>query len=193
MGWPEYRRDLLAVDFDANRVLDRYFHSGESAAFWQADPEEEPTFKRLLAQELRHAFGLELHPFQLIVCGSAHLGFSPVPKKLGNPFNPVESDIDVAVVSSELFDRWWTELQQSEQVPVALPRVAEDLFWGFINPVNVNSISEIGRKWWDVFGKLRTDRAKGVRGRLYRSYWSMQIYHKHAIDGGRKKLQGHRV
>jgi hypothetical protein len=138
--------------------------------------------------------GLLLHPFQLIVCGSAHLGFSPVPGKLGRPFDSSSSDIDVSVVSTELFDRWWGELQLSKAlVPAVLTRIAEDLFWGFINPANVNNLSEIGQKWWDLFGGIRTDRAKGVRGRLYHNYWSMQNYHIHAIVGGRKELQGMRT
>jgi hypothetical protein len=188
MGFPDYKRDLSASDFDPVRMLNRYFHSGQSVAFLGADPEEEPSFKSTLAHLIHASLGVQLHPFELVLCGSAHLGFSPVPEKLGKPFNSLSSDIDVAVVSTELFDRWWAELQTSGLVPAVLTRVAEDLFWGFINPANVNNVSKIGNKWWQVFGDLQTDRAKGVRGRLYRNYWSMQNYHMHAINGGRNAL-----
>jgi hypothetical protein len=129
----------------------------------------------------------------LILCGSAHLGFSPVPSKLGKPFDPTSSDIDVAIVSAEIFDRWWSELQTIELVPAVLQRVADDLFWGFINPANIKDVSQIGREWWEVFGSIQTDRARGVRGRLYRYYWSMQSYHAHAIIEGRRRLHGVRV
>jgi hypothetical protein len=193
MAFPDYKRDLTAADFDANRILDRYFHSGQSIVFNGAPPEVEPLFKSNLARQLHQCFRIKFHPLQLIVCGSAHLGFSPVPHKLGNPFNALSSDIDVAVVSTELFDHWWFELQSIELFPPDLARVAEDLFWGFINPSNVKNVSPIAREWWSVFGDIQTDRAKGVRGRLYRNYWSTQNYHAHAINGGRNILLGKRA
>src|ERR1019366_3612951 len=102
MAFPDYKRDLLAPDFDASRVLDRYFHSGQSVVFYGAHPETEPSFKRDLVIRLHESLDVRLHPLQIILCGSAHLGFSPVPGKLGNPFNSLSSDIDVAVVSEEL-------------------------------------------------------------------------------------------
>jgi hypothetical protein len=193
MGYPDYKRDLMAPEFNVNRVLNRYFHSGQSVVFYGAAPETEPAFKSELASHLLDALRIQLHPLQLVVCGSAHLGFSPVPDKLGKPFDPSKSDIDVAVVSGELFDLWWAELQEGDPVQAVYRRIAEDLFWGFINPVNVNTVTRIGGKWWDVFGKMQTDRAQAVRGRLYRNYWSMQNYHRHAIEKGRKKLQGART
>jgi hypothetical protein len=195
MGFPDYKRDLEAADFDAGRMLNRYFHSGQSVVFLGAHPDEEPTFKSELARRLFEALTVHLHPLQLVVCGSAHLGFSPVPDKLGKSFDPRESDIDIAIVSGDLFDRWWAQLQlqSSRLVPAVYSRVADDLFWGFINPLNVYTVTAIGQIWWSVFGGIQTDRARGVRGRLYRDFWSMQNYHRHAIEMGRKQLQHLRV
>jgi hypothetical protein len=193
MGFPDYKRDLQAPDFDLNRMLNRYFHSGQSVAFLGAHPEEEPAFKTDLARHVFEAINIQLHPLQLVVCGSAHLGFSPVPDKLGKPFDPQKSDIDIAVVSGELFDRWWAELQSTDPVPAVYRKIADDLFWGFINPVNVKTVTDIGQRWWSIFGKIQTDRAQAVRGRLYRNFWSMQSYHRHAIVRGRKMLEGVRA
>jgi hypothetical protein len=188
MGFPEYKRDLLAENFDVNYVLDRYFHSGESMVFAGAAPEEEALLKNNIARVLHGAFGARVHPLQIIVCGSAHLGFSPVPEKLGTPFNALASDIDVAVISSDLFDTWWAELQSAGLDPGVRETIARDMFWGFINPANARDVSEAGDRWWSAFGGLRTDRAKGVRGRLYRTFWSMQSYHRLAVFHGRNKL-----
>jgi hypothetical protein len=193
MAYADYRNDLLAAAFDANRMLDRYFHSGQSVAFLGAHPEAEPAFKTDLARRLYGSLQVQLHPLQLILCGSAHLGFSPVPDKLGKAFDSRSSDIDVAVVSADLFDDWWSELQASDILPSVLKRVSEDLFWGFINPANVNNVSDIGRKWWRLFGEIKTERASGVRGRVYRNFWSMQSYHMHAINEARKTLLNQRV
>ncbi len=189
MGFPDYKRDLLSEDFDANYVLDRYFHSGQSAVFNGAPPDEEANFKYSVARDIYSSFSIRVHPFQLIITGSAHLGFSPVPGKLGKPFNSANSDIDIAVVSPELFDIWWTELQSGGLEPAVREDVSRDLFWGFINPAIVRDLTTCGNNWWTLFGGLNTDRAAGVRGRLYRTFWSMQSYHKLAIYRGRQELQ----
>lgn len=189
MGYVDYRRDLLAEPFDVDGVLHRYFHTGQSALFLGADPREEPNFKRRIGGLIAAEFGVKCHPLQLVICGSAHLGFSPVPSKLGQPFNPETSDVDIAVVSPELFDRWWTELQEVENLAEPQRRpIAADLFWGFIDPSKVRHMSETGKTWWNLFGGIQIERARAVRGRLYRSYWNMQNYHKQAVLGGREEL-----
>lgn len=188
MAFPDYKKDLLAPMFDANRLLDRYFHSGQSAVFVGSSPSEEATFKNDIARSLLNELELRVHPLQIVVCGSAHLGFSPVPHKLGKPFDSTSSDIDVAIVSPQLFDDWWDELQSCQLDESVRRKVADELFWGFINPATVKDCCKTGRAWWELFGTITTDRANGVRGRLYRTYWSMQSYHKQAIVKGRDEL-----
>jgi hypothetical protein len=188
MAYPDYRHDLLTDDFDVNYVLDRYFHSGQSAVFAGAPPDAEVGLMSDIARSLFSAFKVRVHPLQIIVCGSAHLGFSPVPEKLGKPFDPNVGDIDVAVISQEIFESTWNELQSVGLDPTVRSTVSRDLFWGFISPANIRDVSEHGRHWWSAFGNLKTDRAAGVRGRLYRNFWSMQSYHRIAIYQGREKL-----
>jgi hypothetical protein len=194
MSFTDYERELKSSLFDPSRVLDRFFHSGQSYVFNQAAPEEQPEFKRTIIRDLRDLLRIEIHPLQLILCGSAHLGFSPVPlsNKFGKSFNPKKSDIDIAVVSPELFDQWWTELQKCKLVAGVIEDVARNLFWGFIDPSNVNQISKTAERWWKYFGDFKTDRANGVRGRVYRSFSSMENYHLEAIKGGRRLLLGER-
>ena len=104
MSYTDYKNDLLSDEFDANYVLDRYYHSGQTHAFIGAsNADEESNLKADIASALYSAFYVRVHPFQLVICGSAHLGFSAAPHKLGDSFNPETSDIDVAVVSPELF------------------------------------------------------------------------------------------
>ena len=156
--------------------------------FAGAGPEEEANLKYDIARAVFQQFRVRVHPLQLIVSGSAHLGFSPVPDKLGQPFDATKSDIDMSVVSPEIFESWWGELQAAGLDRATREIVSRDLFWGFINPANVQSVGEIGPRWWSLFGGLKTDRAKGIRGRLYRSFWSMQSYHRLAVIGGRNRL-----
>lgn len=188
MAYPDYERDLLSDEFDVNYVLDRYFHSGQSSVFMGANPGVEVQFTGSVARALFGAFSARVHPMQIVICGSAHLGFSPVPDKLGKPFDATTSDIDVAVIAPEIFDTWWSELQSVALDASVRAAISRDLFWGFINPANVRDVTEHGRRWWQAFGALRTDRAAGVRGRLYRSFWSMQSYHRLAVYAGRERL-----
>jgi hypothetical protein len=188
MGYPDYKRDLLNEAFNPDFILDRYFHSGQSAVFTGANPNEEVEFTANVAHILLGAFNVRIHPMQIVICGSAHLGFSPVPAKLGKSFDPNSSDIDVAVIAPEIFDTWWSELQSVQLSPMDRSNVSQGLFWGFIDPSIAKQFTDHGRRWWQAFGGLRTDRAAGVRGRLYRSFWSMQSYHRVAVTAGRASL-----
>jgi hypothetical protein len=197
MGFAYYRHDLLASDFTAERILDKYFHSGRSTVFDGAPVDTEADLKRMVARSLGGAVNEPLHPMQLVVCGSAHLGFSPVPGlKLGTPFNPTISDIDIAVVSDVLFDRWWAELQGCRFSADIQRKIADNLYLGLIDPSIIPNVSKTRRLWWDLFGGMTAGvsngplLARGIRGRLYRTHWSMQTYHTLAIYGAREFLQG---
>ena len=48
---------------------------------------------------------LEVHPKEIGLVGSAHLGKSLKPCKIGTPFIPNESDLDLFIVSENLFER----------------------------------------------------------------------------------------
>lgn len=187
MGFPDFKKDLENSEVDVNHILDKYFHTGPSAVFAGAPPGEEAKLKATVASTLFEKFKVRVHPVQLVICGSAHLGFSPVAEKLGQPFNSKTSDIDIAVASPELFELCWTELQSAGLDEDTRSLVSRDLFWGFINPANIQNIQSFGSGWWQAFGQLKTDRAHGVRGRLYKNFWSMHSYHRITVLGGRKK------
>jgi hypothetical protein len=196
MGYAIYRHDLLASNFDAERILDKYFHCGHSVVFDGAPVETEAELKRTIARSLGSAVRESLHPLQLVVCGSAHLGFSPVPDKIGNSFNPTTSDLDIAVVSDVLFDRWWIELQGCRLPADVQRKVADNLYLGLIDPSIVPNVSQTRQLWWELFGRMTAAvsngplLAQGIRGRLYRTHWSMQNYHLLAINRGREHLLG---
>ena len=192
MSFTDYERDLRDPQFDPNYVLDKYFHSAPSAVFAGAPPGEEARLKQQVASKLLEIFGVRVHVLQLVVCGSAHLGFCPIASEVrfGKPFHPGRSDIDIAVISPELFESWWTELQSIALDTETRSAVSRDLFWGFLNPALLRDVGQNGPKWWGLFGALRTDRARGIRGRLYKNLWSMQSYHRIAVVEGHNRLVG---
>lgn len=52
---------------------------------------------------------LEVHPKEIGLVGSAHLGKSFAPCKIGKPFIPEVSDLDLFIVSENLFERLKTD------------------------------------------------------------------------------------
>jgi len=60
---------------------------------------------------LRHEVSdhFRLHPSQVILVGSGKLGFSIAPSKKYRSFSD-ESDLDVAIVSTDLFQSLWAEV-----------------------------------------------------------------------------------
>lgn len=197
MDFRSYRAALLVEPFDevsVEGILDTFFHSGHPYAF-RGDDIALGQFKRTIASEIGSAFSIACHPYHVVICGSAHLGFSAAPsEKFGNPFSFENSDIDVAVLLPELFDRWWLELVDP-RVLLGKRRsyVADDLLNGFINPQSVCDLTEIGRTWWQLFGRFTVGNFDRIRGRIYRGPQFMQNYHRLSVIKGREKLRGARA
>jgi hypothetical protein len=196
MDFDSYRQALLIEPFDeirVERILDAYFHS-ETPYVFRQDAGAHGQFKRNVANEICTAFGLKCHPHHVVVCGSAHLGFSAAPnERFGKPFNFAESDIDVAILLPELFDRWWLELVDP-RIVLGKHRsdIAEHLLSGFINPHVVRASTATGKRWWQLFHDLDAGGLKRVRGRIYRDPQFMQNYHRLSVIRGRDWLLGAR-
>jgi len=96
-------------------------------------------------------------------------------------------------VSLQLFNKCWVELQ--ERAPLNTSELASELYWGFFNPATIRNMysrehmrHKFADTWWTIFGSITTDAAQGVRGRLYRSLWEMQNYHKRGITLAKDRL-----
>ncbi len=197
MDFESYQNALRAEPFDeltVERILDEFFHSGTPHVF-SGDDAAHGQFRRSLANEINSAYGTTAcHPHDVVICGSAHLGYSPVPEKLGKPFNIDTSDIDVAILLPDLFDRWWLELV-APGVGLGQHRgtIADDLLNGFINPHYVRNATSTGQKWWRLFGGFTAGGFNRVRGRIYRGPSFMQNYHRLSVMRGRECLRGRKA
>src|SRR5688572_3682876 len=65
--------------------------------------------ERYFELKARIADRFSLHPSEVIIVGSGKLGFSIAPHQRWKHFGD-RSDIDVAVVSSSLFDLYWMQV-----------------------------------------------------------------------------------
>jgi hypothetical protein len=148
-----------------------------------------------LRSKIAKNFGL--HPNQVLVVGSAKLGFSIAPDKEYHLFSD-ESDIDVALVSSPLFDEFWNQLfSYKEKFPNYWDEYDEfvDYFFrGWIRPDKFppSDLFSLTEDWWDFFQGLTSSGRYGnykITGGLYQSYFFLENYQKICIENV-KKLEG---
>lgn len=144
--------------------------------------------------EIAHQFQIDVG--SVYVVGSAKLGFSPKPGQYFKPFSDA-SDIDVAIVSSELFSRIWREVHQMQNSNEYFDfhKFKHYHFNGWIRPDKMPSSYEYDtcRVWWDFFkrlsGREEFMRMK-IRGGLYFDEYFLRQYQVVGLTGLRAHLVG---
>ncbi len=130
-----------------------------------------------------------VHPNEVIVVGSAKLGFSIAPQKRYQHFGD-KSDIDVAIVSSALFDSFWKNVYNLWKEKVLWDTETDFkkyLFQGWIRPDKLPNSKNflIGDDWWEFFRTLTSSGEFGpykIRGALYKDYDYLQGYQNFAVQ-----------
>ena len=140
-----------------------------------------------LRSEVADHFGL--HPNEVLVVGSTKLGFSVAPDKQYRLFRDT-SDIDIALVSSTLFNEFWKEVFRYEQEGRNWPEYAEfvDYFFrGWIRPDKLpeSPIFPLRKNWWNFFQDITNSGRYGdykIAGGLYKSYFFLENYQKICVQ-----------
>lgn len=139
--------------------------------------------------------------------GSAQAGFSMAPDSFPNLFS-LDSDIDVAIVNPELFDKIWLTILRWNYADPRRRRLVspnsewaqerrEDIYWGWFRPdymkwaglwrlSQLTFLREIRTAWFNTFRELglySEFSGRDVHGRLYRSWEHALEYH---VDGIKK-------
>jgi predicted nucleotidyltransferase len=138
-----------------------------------------------------------LHPNEVLVVGSAKLGFSIAPHKRYRHFGD-ESDIDVVLVSPTLFDEiweatfaYWRDGGYWEQER----DFKEYLFRGWIRPDKLPPASTFSMcsDWWEFFRALTNGGKYGyykIAGALYKSWYYLEDYQEICAKGCKQELLG---
>ena len=150
---------------------------------------------------------------EVLVVGSASTGFSLSPDAYPRAFHDY-SDIDVAVVSEELFDTVWKSLLEwGHPRRYRLPELEsqwfkdreDDVFWGWITPgrlyfdglrykEDLGGARDFRVKWFNFFRSLGTQfpdsplSSHEVNGRLYRTRAHLLAYHSESLRRLRYRL-----
>jgi hypothetical protein len=159
---------------------------------------------------------LPLKSENIIVVGSARLGFSLNPDGYFNSFNDA-SDIDIIVIDADLFDMVWstildwhyprkyTKLPESDWGWVGERK--KDIYWGWIVPHAIRykglslpsalkPIRDFKTSWFNAFQSFSLyDEfvSRTMNSRLYRTRDHALKYHVHGLRGLRDFILSHGV
>lgn len=152
-------------------------------------------FKRSLSS----AIGVD--PGNVVIVGSALLGFSAKPRQFGRPYR-LGSDVDVIVVSEPLFEQAWADLLRWQhlrnwsmprhQVQEILTHHKVSIYWGHLWPDLLRRVCGFTIRWVDSFRQLsRTPELAGFefKGRLYKSWNHAMFYHAYGLQQIRAKIR----
>ena len=175
----------------------KYIFGGEPYCF-----REMPGAYQLLRKHL--AGRLSVAENDIVVVGSGKTGFSLSPDNFGRGFSP-RSDVDVLIVSSQLFDVIWKAIIEWHY-PFRFSALGEtdlrwssrrrwNVYWGWFYPSGIpfrgvsfpgvlRPIRDISTTWFNAFRSLSTYKefaSRNYQGRLYRTWEHALLYHRYSL------------
>ena len=172
----KFQSDLL--ELETGQLVQRHITTGPS---FLLDDDRYHLLRARVAAEFA------LHPNEILMVGSAKLGFSIVRKQRYRPFGE-ESDIDLAVVSSQLFDEFARATFDYWERSPYWPKYeiyVKYMFRGWIRPDLLPSVLAQGKRWWEFFRGLTAEGTFGsfqIHAGLYKSWHYLDSYHSICID-----------
>jgi len=128
---------------------------------------------------------------KVVMVGSAKLGFSIAPKKLWKDFND-ESDIDLVVISEDVFDEYWKELldfnintkARSEREDKNYREFLEYFLKGWIRPDLFPFNYPKKNEWFEFFKSISYGKYGNykVAGAIFRNEYFFESYHSRNIN-----------
>lgn len=113
-------------------------------------------FKSVISETLHINFN------SIMMVGSGKTGYSFSPNKLFKPFNKDEnirniSDIDIAIISDYLFDKYWSLFRKSyrQKYSSLYPIIYEHLYRGYINERFILEVEGCRKEWSEVASKSK--------------------------------------
>jgi len=173
-----FQNDIFSED--STSIVQKYILQGEPIVL-----SSDRYFR--LRKAISGKFGL--HPNDILLVGSAKLGFSLSENRMLENFCN-ESDIDVAIVSAGLFQRVWQEAfkyRDSVGNWSNFPSFRRYLFKGWIRPdfLPLSENFEFAEEWNSFFQQLTASGEFGpykIAAGLYHSLFFLESYHCKCIE-----------
>lgn len=175
-----FKSDLQ--NLDNMHIISKYFYNDFKPAAISLDMYHE------LRWDIKEYFKLK-SIFNVFLVGSGRLGFSIKPSAQFRKFGE-QSDLDVVIVSKELFELYWKQARTSMLTLNYWKNsgVYENYFFeGWMRPDKLRSGGENLdiKNWWKYFGDLSRSRKYGdysINGGLYYSLDFLEYYQSDAIE-----------
>lgn len=141
-----------------------------------------------------------IHPNEIILTGSGKLGFSIAPNKNYKNFNE-DSDIDLAIVSNRLFEKYWYELldfninanRRTKEENKLYYKFINYLFKGWIRPDKFPFAYDGKREWFEFFNSLTHEIYEygehKISAGIYKNFTTFELYNKKNIDRIRNEIK----
>lgn len=131
----------------------------------------------------------EVHPNEVLIVGSAKLGFSIAPRKQFRSFGDT-SDIDVVIVSEKLFNSVWEGVYGFWKDKIlwdAENDFKNYLFRGWIRPDKLppSHKFDFSKKWWEFFREITSTGKFGpykISGAVYKNWNFLESYQHFAVQ-----------
>ena len=147
------------ADANDKQVFDRYYYSGSSAVL---SAEQETDLRRRISDHF------EISMREVFLVGSAKIGCTLVHKPKRPPFSPFgdSSDVDIAIISERLFNKYWKEVFSywaDSGDWRKIDRFKSYLFRGWLRPdlMPIDTEFPISNDWFDFFRTLQADGVSG--------------------------------
>ena len=194
-----YLIDTIKEDVKGMNVRDFYLKYIVRSENWYFEkvlgfpPEElskiSDDFRMTISEELSVSFN------SIMIVGSSKTGFSFSPNKLFLPFSVdgkerKESDIDVAIISSKIFEKFWRIFRESYSSKYNVTYHGDgnnsgvycEIYRGYINEKSIQKVDACRQEWERICGdskKKLKDRLfikNEVTYRIYRSWEDFEDY-----------------
>lgn len=148
-----------------------------------------------LKEAISERFSIAPHQ-DIFLVGSARLGFSIAPHKRYRRFGDV-SDIDVAIVSHDLYEKVWHEAHTYADSGADWPkrsRFEQYISWGWIRPDMLprSPSFPFSEDWRQFFRELQQSRKFGpykIAGALYHDMRFLTQYQQRAVKSCREAME----
>lgn len=140
---------------------------------------------------------LKIHPQNFCIVGSAKTGFSLNTDKTKNRFGKSfdeTSDIDLVLVSEEIFQNLWIELLDFQKNIVLkldftkkknFNELQHIFFWGLIRFDKLTNDFPFAKEWWEFFNRLSIKNDYGprrIRAGLYKSWYHVTLNYERNLN-----------
>ncbi|MDR0751259.1 MAG: hypothetical protein LBF12_01535 [Christensenellaceae bacterium] len=151
-----------------------------------------------LKEILNAHMGVAFH--NILLVGSSKIGCSLAPYKKFKKFDEEadnHSDIDIAIISSKLFNQLWDTIRHGYykiKDRVYYARITSSIFRGFINEKDFINIDELRPQWNSRIDRINKDIQKKIailhpiNYRIYRSWEDLEDYHILGIQKLKKSI-----